>query len=73
MSEDKVINTISKIISDTGMKKKAVAERANLTDRQFSDILHHRRKINADDVIPLCSALNISPNVLFGFNEDKSA
>ena len=73
MSENMIINIISNAISEKALKKKAVAEKANLTDRQFSDILHKRRKITADEIVPICMALNLSPNELFGYGIDTTA
>ena len=63
------IEVIKKVIFEKGLKKKYVAEEANLTAQQFSDLLAHRRNLNKDDVIPLCKALGISPNELYGYNK----
>lgn len=61
------IDVIKKTIFEKGLKKKHVAAAINLTPQQFSDLLSHRRNLNEKDVIPICSALGISPNELYGF------
>lgn len=56
-----------RIIADKGMKNCAVAERAGMSDKQFSNLLCGRRTIKESDVIALAEALNVTPNELFGY------
>lgn len=69
------IKVIERTIFDKGLKKNAVADKLGWTPQQFSDLLARRRIIRSDDVIPLCDALDISPNELYGYvaPEIKSA
>ncbi|MGN0181452.1 MAG: helix-turn-helix domain-containing protein [Candidatus Ornithomonoglobus sp.] len=61
------INVIKKVIFEKDLKKQAVAAAINLTPQQFSDLLSGRRLLRQEDIIPLCEALEISPNELYGF------
>nr|DAG00821.1 MAG TPA: Cro/C1-type HTH DNA-binding domain protein [Myoviridae sp. ctncN39] len=62
-----VTDTITKIISDRCMKQSAVARAAGYTPKQFNDLLHGRKRFTADDVVPICKALSITPNELFRY------
>lgn len=64
-----VIEIIQKTIFEKGLKKKHVAEAINLTPQQFSDLLARRRHLNQENIIPLCEALEISPNELYGYKK----
>lgn len=57
---------IRSIIEERGMKHSAVARKAGMTPRQLCDMLHGRKTFDVRYVIPLCSALGITPNELFG-------
>lgn len=68
----KPIEIIENIIYKKGLKKSAVANRMGITPQQFSDMLNGRRTLKATDVIPICKALDITPNELYGI-DNKSA
>lgn len=68
-----VTETISKIISDRCMKQSAVARAAGYTPKQFNDLLHGRKRFTADDVVPICKALSITPNELFRYEQKPVA
>lgn len=61
----KIIANLEKIIREKGYLKSAVAEKAGLTLKDLSDILHDRKIFRAEYVNPICKALGISPNELF--------
>lgn len=63
------IEITKKIIFEKGLKKKHVADYIGMTPQQFSDLLSHRRNLRESDVIPLCNALGVSPNELYGYNK----
>lgn len=65
---DEIIKTIRKIISEKGLKQSYVAEKAGFTKQEFSNILCGRKAFKTEYVKPICSALNILPNELFGIN-----
>jgi DNA-binding Xre family transcriptional regulator len=61
-----VIHNIKIIISNKGLKKKSVADKAGYTKQQFSDLLNGRKTIKSDDVLRIAIALEVTPNDLFG-------
>ena len=56
---------LERIIRKKGYLKGAVAKKAGFTPKHFSDILHGRRAFHIEYVVPICDALDISPNELF--------
>ena len=65
------ISVIKQVIVAKGLKKQAVANAMGLSPQQFSDLLAGRRLLRQSDIIKICDILNITPNILYGFN-DKS-
>lgn len=61
-----LISNIEQIISDKGMKKYVVAERAGLTKQGFSDILNCRKTFKAEYIPGIADALGVDANTLFG-------
>ena len=53
---------IASYIRLSGLKQKAIAERAGYSERQLSAMLNGKRKLWADDYERLCSALGKTPN-----------
>lgn len=68
----KPIEIIENIIYKKGLKKSAVANRMGITPQQFSDMLNGRRTLKATDVIPICKALDITPNELYGIDNQSA-
>lgn len=63
-----------KIMNDKGLKQKSVAEKAGYSQQQFSNLLTGRKLFGANDVLRIAMALKVTPNELFGINnETKSA
>ena len=60
-----VISNINRIIDEKGLKKKAVAERAGYSQKQFSRMLTNRQIIRDSDINRICFALGVRPNDLF--------
>lgn len=69
MSENKIIDKLNKIIEKKGLKKKAVADRIGTSQKNFSNLLTGKRRLQSREIIPLCMALDISPNELFGYTK----
>lgn len=65
------IKIIEKVIFEKGLKKQAVAERIGITPQQFSDMLNKRRIIKHTDIIPICDALDITPNELYDIDNQS--
>lgn len=68
-----VTDKIYQIIEEKHFKQSAIAQSAGYTIRQFNDMLRGRKRITATDVIPICRVLAISPNELFGFEDNSKA
>lgn len=62
-----VTDMIYKIIDEKCMKQSAVARAAGYEPKKFNDLLRGRKRMTSDDVVPICKALGITPNELFGF------
>lgn len=54
-------------IEDTGFKQVAVAEKANLSVQQLSDIVNKRRRLDANEMISICNAIGITPDKLLTY------
>lgn len=63
------IEIIQKVIFEKGLKKQAVARQIGMTTQQFSDLINNRRTLKASDVVPICIALNITPNELYDYHK----
>ncbi len=57
------------IIRNSGFKQKVIAERAGYSEKQLSALVTGRKKMYAEDVSKICVALNITPNQLYGYEE----
>lgn len=65
---------IKKIIRGKCLKQAAVAEKAGYNYKAFSNMLNGRKLITDVDVVKIATALEVSPNELFGISkEDKEA
>ncbi len=52
-------SAVKKMIENNGIKQKAIAEKAKITERQFSLILSGKRKCDIDEYVRICMALNV--------------
>lgn len=60
-----IVNNLRAAIDESGMKQKAVAERAGMTQRGLNDILCFRKRLSPEDIPPLCAILNVTPDRFF--------
>lgn len=67
---ENIANYTRKIINDKGLKHKKVAEMAGYTQQEFSNLLNGRKFFGAYDVLKIATALNVTPNELFGIESD---
>lgn len=58
-------------IKKSGLKQTAIANRINLTPRQLSDIVSKRKKLDAELLFKICEIIGVSPNEIYGLNNDK--
>lgn len=66
-------NNIEKLIRQKGLKQYAVAEKAGISRRKFSDMLNGRTIIKINDLIAISSALNVPvENLFFDTNTSKN-
>lgn len=68
-----VMNNVRRIIHERGLKQNAVANKAGYSYQQFNNLMNDRKLVTDEDVIKLARALEVTPNVLFGFNSNISA
>lgn len=54
------------IIHRQGVKQKVIAEKAGYPEKMFSNMLNGRKLITEVDILPICFALEVTPNELFG-------
>lgn len=62
-----------KIMNDKGLKQKSVAEKAGYSQQQFSNLLTGRKFFGANDVLRIAMALKVTPNELFGINNETKS
>lgn len=61
-----VANNIRKILDNRGLKQKAIAEKAGYSEKQFSNLLCERKKMNPEDILKIAKVLEVTPNDLYG-------
>lgn len=61
-----VVRNVLNIISEKGLKQKAVAKKAGYSNQQFCDMLNGRKIIRPYDVLAIATALEVDANALFG-------
>lgn len=57
---------VRKIMNDKGLKQKKVAEKAGYSQQAFSNFLNGRRVISSMDILNIATALDVTPNDLYG-------
>ena len=67
-----VRDSVRNFIRDKSLTRSSVAEQAGFTCEKFYKMLEGRALILAEDIIPICKALEITPNELFGFGAAES-
>lgn len=60
---------IYSILKMKKMNQSAVARAAGLSPKAFNAMLRGRKLIRMDDINPICHALEVSPNELFGYTK----
>lgn len=68
---DDIVKNIKDIIVAKGLKQAAVAKKANLTEKELSDMLNCRRKlIRAEHLPAIANALEVDVNELFRVGQE---
>ncbi len=69
MKDDEVLNNINEIIAKSGLKKAYIAEQMSISDKNLSDMLHKRKKLNTQLILSFCKVMNVTPNDIYGYNK----
>lgn len=67
MTDSRIAANTKRIISEKGLKQRAVAAKAGFSEQQFSALMTGRRIIKDVDVMAIAIALDTTPNDLFGY------
>lgn len=60
------------IMTQKGLKQKAVAMKAGFSEKEFSAMLTNRRIIKVDEVMDIAKALGVTPNELYGITSAEA-
>lgn len=61
--------TIYKIMAEKKMNQSAVARAAGFSPKTFNAMLRGRKIVRQEFITPICRALEVTPNELFGYKE----
>lgn len=61
-----IADNIKQIIRSQGYKQKSIAEKAGFGETEFNNILNGSKTLKADYIMPICSALGITPDTVYG-------
>lgn len=59
---------IYEIIEEKHLKQSSIATAAGFTPKIFNSMLRKRKMIRPEHIVPICKALGVTPNELFGFD-----
>lgn len=62
-----VRNQISRILEDRAHVQATIAKRAGLTTDQFNAVLKLRRRLDANEFLAVCAALDMTPDQVAGY------
>lgn len=68
-----VNRNITRILREKGLRQGETADRAGLDRKVFSNIVRRKRKVYADEVVPIASAMGVTIEELFQGAENLSA
>lgn len=66
-----VYKKVREYIESHYLKQKSVAEAAGIPNTTFNAILNGKRKLYAEDLKSICSALNVSAEIFIGKEKDE--
>lgn len=69
----KINEQIKTFIDEKGFKQGAIARKAGYSEKLFSAMMTGKRKIYAEDIVPIAKALDVEPNDLFHFTDEQAA
>lgn len=62
-----IADNIYCILNTKNYKQSAIAKEVGYDARKFNDMLKGRKLIKPEDILPICYALGVTPNDLFGY------
>lgn len=68
-----VNKNIRRILRESAKQQKKVAERAGMSEMVFGNICRCKRKVYADEVVPIAIALGVSIEALFSVEDSAVA
>lgn len=69
----KINEQIKFVIDAKGFKQGAIAKKAGYPEKMFSAMMTGKRKIYAEDIMPIAKALDVEPNELFMVSNEQEA
>lgn len=60
-----VNKNIRRLLQETGQRQADVADRAEIGRKVFSNIVRCKRKVYADEVVPIAAAMGVTVESLF--------
>lgn len=67
-----VKDSISRIIQDRAYKQSTIAQRAGLTPDKLCAALKRRRRLDANEFLAVCAALDMKPEDVAGYGTNTS-
>lgn len=64
---DPINNTLKEMSEQCGKKQHAIAADAGISPQRLNDILHGRKPLSLNLVVPICRAVGCTPDELFGW------
>lgn len=61
-------DNVYSIIKQKKMNQSAVARAAGMSPKSFNALLRGRKLLHEKHIVPICTALDVTPNQLFGFD-----
>lgn len=67
-----VRDNITRIIQDRAHNQSVIARRAGLTPDKLCATLKHRRRLDANEFLAVCAALDMTPEAVAGYGEKEA-
>lgn len=64
-----VAEKLSKVIQQSGMKQKFIAEKAGISEQALSAMLNGRQKIDVDTFFAIATLLRLTPDQICSFQQ----
>lgn len=61
---DDIRDSLRNMVDKKGLRHKYIADRAGMTQQQLCDVFSKRRKLDANELLAICSAADVTLNEL---------